>query len=210
MLCRAGSQHHAAPALTGQRARAHLPVHRPRLRIMLRRTIFRLGTRGSLETTWTTSFTRRWCGACIGRTCRLFREHLIRLDPETRYDRFGLQVSDDYLSRTMPSCASRPPPSPTAGSRTAPSAAHAELRVFPAREWDQHASRRRGGVQRRARVAAAWPRRRADAPRRAGSAQPARRPADDLLLAPQQGDAGAGPQVRGGPHIRSHRHHRQS
>ena len=28
---------------------------------------------------------------------RAFEEHLIRLDPETRYDRFGLQVSDDYL-----------------------------------------------------------------------------------------------------------------
>ena len=26
-----------------------------------------------------------------------FADHLIRLDPETRYDRFGLQVSDDYL-----------------------------------------------------------------------------------------------------------------
>ena len=26
-----------------------------------------------------------------------FADHLIRLDPETRYNRFGLQVSDDYL-----------------------------------------------------------------------------------------------------------------
>ncbi len=26
-----------------------------------------------------------------------FRDHLIRLDPETRYNRFGLQVSDAYL-----------------------------------------------------------------------------------------------------------------
>lgn len=28
---------------------------------------------------------------------RAFEEHLIRLDAATRYDRFGLQVSDDYL-----------------------------------------------------------------------------------------------------------------
>ncbi len=28
---------------------------------------------------------------------RAFEEHLIRLDPATRYDRFGLQVSDEYL-----------------------------------------------------------------------------------------------------------------
>ena len=33
-----------------------------------------------------------------------FREHLIRLDPETRYDRFGLQVSDDYLAHYAELC----------------------------------------------------------------------------------------------------------
>ncbi len=33
-----------------------------------------------------------------------FRAHLIRLDPETRYDRFGLQVSDDYLGQYAELC----------------------------------------------------------------------------------------------------------
>ena len=33
-----------------------------------------------------------------------FREHLIRLDPETRYDRYGLQVSDDYLASYADLC----------------------------------------------------------------------------------------------------------
>jgi GNAT superfamily N-acetyltransferase len=33
-----------------------------------------------------------------------FRAHLIRLDPETRYDRFGLQVSDDYLAQYAELC----------------------------------------------------------------------------------------------------------
>ncbi len=28
----------------------------------------------------------------------LFRDHLVRLDPKTRYDRYGLQVSDAYLA----------------------------------------------------------------------------------------------------------------
>lgn len=34
----------------------------------------------------------------------LFRDHLVRLDPETRYDRFGLQVSDDYLAHYAELC----------------------------------------------------------------------------------------------------------
>lgn len=34
----------------------------------------------------------------------LFRDHLIRLDPRTRYDRFGLQVSDDYLTNYAELC----------------------------------------------------------------------------------------------------------
>lgn len=34
----------------------------------------------------------------------LFRDHLIRLDPQTRYDRFGLQVSDDYLTHYAELC----------------------------------------------------------------------------------------------------------
>ncbi len=34
----------------------------------------------------------------------LFRDHLIRLDPETRYDRYGLQVSDDYLGHYADLC----------------------------------------------------------------------------------------------------------
>ncbi len=29
----------------------------------------------------------------------VFREHLLRLDPQTRYNRFGLQVSDAYLEQ---------------------------------------------------------------------------------------------------------------
>ena len=33
-----------------------------------------------------------------------FREHLVRLDPQTRYDRFGLQVSDDYLRHYAELC----------------------------------------------------------------------------------------------------------
>ena len=34
----------------------------------------------------------------------LFQEHLIRLDPQTRYQRFGLQVSDDYLCNYAELC----------------------------------------------------------------------------------------------------------
>ena len=33
-----------------------------------------------------------------------FRAHLLRLDPATRYDRFGLQVSDDYLAQYADHC----------------------------------------------------------------------------------------------------------
>ena len=33
-----------------------------------------------------------------------FRDHLIRLDPATRYDRYGLQVSDEYLARYADLC----------------------------------------------------------------------------------------------------------
>ena len=33
-----------------------------------------------------------------------FAAHLIRLDPETRYNRFGLQVSDDYLENYAELC----------------------------------------------------------------------------------------------------------
>ena len=33
-----------------------------------------------------------------------FRDHLVRLDPETRFDRFGLQVSDDYLADYAEHC----------------------------------------------------------------------------------------------------------
>ncbi len=33
-----------------------------------------------------------------------FQAHLTRLDPETRYDRFGLQVSDDYLGSYAEIC----------------------------------------------------------------------------------------------------------
>ena len=35
---------------------------------------------------------------------QMFREHLIRLDPETRYDRFGVQVSNDYLGNYAALC----------------------------------------------------------------------------------------------------------
>lgn len=34
----------------------------------------------------------------------LFRDHLVRLDPETRYDRFGLHVSDEYLENYAELC----------------------------------------------------------------------------------------------------------
>ena len=34
----------------------------------------------------------------------LFSAHLIRLDPDTRYNRFGLQVSDDYLENYAELC----------------------------------------------------------------------------------------------------------
>ena len=33
-----------------------------------------------------------------------FQEHLTRLDPETRYNRYGLQVSDDYLKNYAELC----------------------------------------------------------------------------------------------------------
>lgn len=33
-----------------------------------------------------------------------FREHLLRLDPETRHNRFGLQVSDEYLENYAGLC----------------------------------------------------------------------------------------------------------
>lgn len=34
-----------------------------------------------------------------------FREHLLRLDPESRYDRFGMAVSDDFLKQYAERCA---------------------------------------------------------------------------------------------------------
>ncbi len=34
----------------------------------------------------------------------LFRDHLVRLDPETRYNRFGLSASDDYLGNYAELC----------------------------------------------------------------------------------------------------------
>lgn len=33
-----------------------------------------------------------------------FREHLLRLDPESRYDRFGMGVSDDFLRQYADRC----------------------------------------------------------------------------------------------------------
>ena len=33
-----------------------------------------------------------------------FQEHLVRLDPETRYNRYGLQVSDEYLRNYAELC----------------------------------------------------------------------------------------------------------
>lgn len=34
----------------------------------------------------------------------MFRDHLVRLDPETRYDRYGLKVSDEYLANYAELC----------------------------------------------------------------------------------------------------------
>ena len=34
----------------------------------------------------------------------LFRDHLLRLDPQTRYERYGLQVSDEYLANYAELC----------------------------------------------------------------------------------------------------------
>jgi GNAT superfamily N-acetyltransferase len=34
----------------------------------------------------------------------LFRDHLVRLDPQTRYDRYGLHVSDEYIGNYAELC----------------------------------------------------------------------------------------------------------
>lgn len=62
-----------------------------------------------------------------------FRDHLIRLDPETRYNRFGLQVSDEYLAQYAELCFE--PGALTYGyfeNRVIRGAA--ELRVFPSKD----------------------------------------------------------------------------
>jgi GNAT superfamily N-acetyltransferase len=63
----------------------------------------------------------------------LFRDHLIRLDAETRYDRFGLQVSDDYLGQYAELCF-KPGASTYGYFEDHSIRGAAELRVFPASE----------------------------------------------------------------------------
>lgn len=66
-----------------------------------------------------------------------FRDHLIRLDPETRYDRFGLQVSDDYLASYAELCFA--PSALTYGwFEDGVIRGGAELRVFPAEDDRTH------------------------------------------------------------------------
>ncbi len=61
-----------------------------------------------------------------------FRDHLIRLDPETRYDRFGLQVSDDYLAHYAELCLA--PSAITYGYfEHGKIRGAAELRLYPAK-----------------------------------------------------------------------------
>ncbi len=67
----------------------------------------------------------------------LFRDHLVRLDPETRYNRFGLQVSDDYLESYTELCFA--PGSITYGYfEDGLIRGAGELRMFPSKEVPYH------------------------------------------------------------------------
>ena len=67
----------------------------------------------------------------------LFREHLIRLDDETRYNRFGLHASDDYLRNYAQLCFD--PGSITYGYlEDGLLRGAAELRMFTSREPPLH------------------------------------------------------------------------
>ena len=66
-----------------------------------------------------------------------FREHLIRLDPETRHDRFGLQVSDDYLGNYADLCFE--PGAVTYGYfEDGVIRGASELRMFPSKDTPSH------------------------------------------------------------------------
>ena len=65
-----------------------------------------------------------------------FCDHLIRLDPETRYERFGLHVSDDYLKHYAELCFA--PSALTYGYfEDGVIRGAAELRIYPAQEGAQ-------------------------------------------------------------------------
>ena len=67
----------------------------------------------------------------------LFRDHLIRLDPETRFNRFGLHASDDYLGHYAELCFA--PGSITYGCfEDGLLRGASELRMFTAKELPLH------------------------------------------------------------------------
>ncbi len=67
----------------------------------------------------------------------LFRDHLVRLDPDTRYNRFGLQVSDDYLENYTALCFA--PGSITYGYfEDGVIRGAGELRLFPSKDTPYH------------------------------------------------------------------------
>lgn len=67
----------------------------------------------------------------------LFRDHLIRLDPDTRYNRFGLHVSDEYLANYADLCFA--PGSITYGYfEDGVIRGAAELRMFPSKDAPFH------------------------------------------------------------------------
>ena len=84
-----------------------------------------------------------------------FRDHLIRLDPETRSNRYGLQVSDEYLKDYAELCF-RPGSLVYGYFEDSTIRGAAELRVFASKDWplkkeaeaafSVEAARRRRGI----------------------------------------------------------------
>jgi GNAT superfamily N-acetyltransferase len=67
----------------------------------------------------------------------LFRDHLVRLDPDTRYNRFGLHVSDEYLGNYAELCFA--PGSITYGYfEDGVIRGASELRMFPSKDLPYH------------------------------------------------------------------------
>ena len=63
-----------------------------------------------------------------------FQDHLIRLDPETRFNRYGLQVSDEYLKDYAELCF-RPGSLVYGYFEDSTIRGAAELRVFGSKDW---------------------------------------------------------------------------